>query len=342
MGAVDEPRPRTRSAPSSPRSRSSTCSRRCSTPSLPLTVGEWEEWGDPLHDPDAYHRLKSWSPYDNVVADRAGRHAADLPRAPRARRASTTRGSSTGSRRSGSRSSVPRTRRTASCSRRTSARATRARRVATTRGASGRSIFAWVAERLGAADGVAGGERAERHGRLPHRHRAVPDPRRRAHLAVDARRARGVGARGGLQPVQPARRRRPHRPAHRLGHGRDEPGPVGGDPARRRVLRGLAVVVRVRGRGPGPLRLHPRRSPRTRGAPRRRSSSRRSAGPGTSSPTTPTSTRPGRTSRRRAPRASTSSSPRARPAEPAPLQGQHGRRRARGAARGARPTTCRS
>ena len=35
--------------------------------SIPLTVGEWEEWGDPLHDPDAYHRMKAWSPYDNVV-----------------------------------------------------------------------------------------------------------------------------------------------------------------------------------------------------------------------------------------------------------------------------------
>jgi oligopeptidase B len=35
-------------------------------PSLPLTVSEWEEWGDPLHDRDAYFRLKSWSPYDNV------------------------------------------------------------------------------------------------------------------------------------------------------------------------------------------------------------------------------------------------------------------------------------
>jgi len=41
--------------------------------SIPLTVGEWEEWGDPLHDPDAYHRLKSWSPYDNVASsDLAG------------------------------------------------------------------------------------------------------------------------------------------------------------------------------------------------------------------------------------------------------------------------------
>ncbi len=35
-------------------------------PSLPLTVTEWEEWGDPLHDPDAYHRIRSYSPYENV------------------------------------------------------------------------------------------------------------------------------------------------------------------------------------------------------------------------------------------------------------------------------------
>jgi oligopeptidase B len=34
-------------------------------PSLPLTVTEWEEWGDP-REPDAYARMKSYSPYDNV------------------------------------------------------------------------------------------------------------------------------------------------------------------------------------------------------------------------------------------------------------------------------------
>jgi oligopeptidase B len=33
---------------------------------LPLTVTEWEEWGDPVHDPEAYRRLLSYSPYDNV------------------------------------------------------------------------------------------------------------------------------------------------------------------------------------------------------------------------------------------------------------------------------------
>ena len=37
-------------------------------PSLPLTVTEWEEWGDPLHDPEAYAYIKSYSPYENVAA----------------------------------------------------------------------------------------------------------------------------------------------------------------------------------------------------------------------------------------------------------------------------------
>jgi oligopeptidase B len=38
-------------------------------PSLPLTITEWEEWGDP-READAYARMKSYSPYDNVrVAD---------------------------------------------------------------------------------------------------------------------------------------------------------------------------------------------------------------------------------------------------------------------------------
>ena len=35
-------------------------------PSLPLTVTEWEEWGDPLHDPQAYEYIKSYSPYENI------------------------------------------------------------------------------------------------------------------------------------------------------------------------------------------------------------------------------------------------------------------------------------
>jgi oligopeptidase B len=36
--------------------------------SLPLTITEWEEWGDPVHDPAAYELMKSYSPYDNVEA----------------------------------------------------------------------------------------------------------------------------------------------------------------------------------------------------------------------------------------------------------------------------------
>ena len=35
-------------------------------PSLPLTVTEWDEWGDPLHDPSVYEYMKSYTPYENV------------------------------------------------------------------------------------------------------------------------------------------------------------------------------------------------------------------------------------------------------------------------------------
>lgn len=38
-------------------------------PSLPLTVTEWDEWGDPLHDPDVYATMRSYSPYENVPDD---------------------------------------------------------------------------------------------------------------------------------------------------------------------------------------------------------------------------------------------------------------------------------
>ncbi|WP_299442369.1 S9 family peptidase [uncultured Phycicoccus sp.] len=39
-------------------------------PELPLTVGEWEEWGDPLHDPEVYARMRAYSPYENLRATR--------------------------------------------------------------------------------------------------------------------------------------------------------------------------------------------------------------------------------------------------------------------------------
>jgi oligopeptidase B len=37
-------------------------------PSLPLTVTEWDEWGNPLNDKDVYFYMKSYSPYENVTA----------------------------------------------------------------------------------------------------------------------------------------------------------------------------------------------------------------------------------------------------------------------------------
>lgn len=74
-------------------------------PSLPLTVIEWDEWGDPLHDAEVYAYMKSYSPYENV------REGVQYPGSSR-RRASTTPGCCTWSRRSGwpgsARSALPR------------------------------------------------------------------------------------------------------------------------------------------------------------------------------------------------------------------------------------------
>ncbi len=39
-------------------------------PELPLTVVEWEEWGNPLEDPEVYAYMKSYTPYENVEATR--------------------------------------------------------------------------------------------------------------------------------------------------------------------------------------------------------------------------------------------------------------------------------
>jgi oligopeptidase B len=36
--------------------------------SLPLTVTEYDEWGDPEHDPEAYDTIAAYAPYDNVTA----------------------------------------------------------------------------------------------------------------------------------------------------------------------------------------------------------------------------------------------------------------------------------
>ena len=37
-------------------------------PDLPLTVTEWDEWGDPLHDAEVYRCMKSYTPYENIRA----------------------------------------------------------------------------------------------------------------------------------------------------------------------------------------------------------------------------------------------------------------------------------
>ena len=35
-------------------------------PDLPLTVTEWDEWGDPYHDPEVYDYMASYAPYENI------------------------------------------------------------------------------------------------------------------------------------------------------------------------------------------------------------------------------------------------------------------------------------
>lgn len=37
-------------------------------PSLPLTVLEWEEWGNPVESAEAYRYMKSYAPYENIAA----------------------------------------------------------------------------------------------------------------------------------------------------------------------------------------------------------------------------------------------------------------------------------
>lgn len=36
-------------------------------PSLPLTVGEWEEWGNPITNPQVFALMKSYAPYENIA-----------------------------------------------------------------------------------------------------------------------------------------------------------------------------------------------------------------------------------------------------------------------------------
>ncbi len=47
--------------------------------SLPLTVTEWDEWGNPVEDPEIYSVMKSYSPYDNVRSQDADGTAVRYP-----------------------------------------------------------------------------------------------------------------------------------------------------------------------------------------------------------------------------------------------------------------------
>lgn len=39
-------------------------------PDLPLTVAEWEEWGNPLADAQVYRTMRGYTPYENITATR--------------------------------------------------------------------------------------------------------------------------------------------------------------------------------------------------------------------------------------------------------------------------------
>ena len=44
------------------------CVTTMSDPTIPLTINEWDEWGDPRDDPQMRAYLRSYSPYDNIPA----------------------------------------------------------------------------------------------------------------------------------------------------------------------------------------------------------------------------------------------------------------------------------
>ena len=82
--------PRTRSPASSPQVPFVDALTTILDPSLPLTVTEWEEWGNPLETAEVYAYMKSYAPYENVRrpaypadpgADQPQRHPGALPRA---------------------------------------------------------------------------------------------------------------------------------------------------------------------------------------------------------------------------------------------------------------------
>ena len=149
--------------------------------------------------------------------------------------------------------------------------------------------------------------------------------------------ARATCARRRLQPLPHPVRRRHHRPAHRLGHRRDEQRAVGRHHARRRVVRRRRQLLPLpRGRSSEITGLH-NVLPTHQGRASERILVEVMIGPGhagaeRSCPTTRTSTRPAPTSSTAARRRSTCSPTEGRgPRTRAPVQGQH-RHRARSSA----------
>ena len=69
MGAVAEPAARPVQAPSSPQVPFVDVINTMLDESLPLTVGEFEEWGNPQDQAEQYEYMKTYSPYDNLRAE---------------------------------------------------------------------------------------------------------------------------------------------------------------------------------------------------------------------------------------------------------------------------------
>ena len=183
------------------------------------------------------------------------------------------------------------------------------------------------------------------HGPLADDHRAVPDPRRGAHPADHRGRARARRSRPPAGTCSTLHARgRPDRPPHRLRHRRDEPRPVGRDPARRRELRRQPQLVRVPRGASSTCSRSATSSRPTRAGPRRRSCSRRVGGAGQGHPQQhPLRHDPGqrRVHRRRG--ASTSSIAEGAPAGArSPVQGEHGRRQRSTRCSPSAAPTCRS
>ena len=166
---------------------------------LPLTVNEWEEWGDPRVEPYASYML-SYSPYDNTGAGRRTRRSTSPP-------ASTTRGSATTSRRSGSPAARRRRRRdrAARCCAPRWAPATAARAAATrpgaTRPAPSPSCCTHAVRRLGGRRSAAGATSGERRSRPALRSEvALAERALRPRAEAGARRVTAVDELAGDRP----------------------------------------------------------------------------------------------------------------------------------------------